>query len=69
MFATHSLVILKNSSWLVSDGGEKSGGVCIAKYLLLFRTLIRERNESQKYVFFQYIEVSDPIDIVDKTLG
>lgn len=54
---------------VMSGCGEKSGGLQVAKVLLLFIIGAREKEKSQKYAFLHYMKLAGPIDIEDETLG
>lgn len=50
---------------LVPSVGKESGGLWVAKVLLLSITSVESSYQSQEYAFFQYTEVALPIDIVE----
>lgn len=52
---------------LVSGGRQEARGLLVAEVVLSLKVSIRENNENQGFSSFQYMEVTDLIDIVDET--
>lgn len=53
---------------LVAGGAEECGGHWAEKVLVMFRTSVRGANQSQDYLFVQYLKMIGPIDVADETL-
>lgn len=58
----------RGNSVLLADGEAEYGSISIANLLLLFRTSSIESSKDRKYGFFQYLQITLLIDIVDEML-